>query len=203
MKKILSTLAIAVTAIIFIAGCKSGGASSGDPKATLKLFFEKMSKKDIDGAKELATKESAGMLDMMKMGLEMAEKFKEGANTEGNMTEKFKEAAFGEAIIDGENAKVPITNTKTKETIDFPLKKESGSWKVDFSMSTLMQMGMNEMNKKKEHNISEDGDTSGFNKHSQEDIEKGMKMADSMLKNMDPKKLEEVKKLLEDVQKKQ
>ena len=31
---------------------------------------------------------------------------------------------------------------KKKETVEFPLKKEDGAWKVDFTMSTLMKMGM-------------------------------------------------------------
>ncbi len=202
MKKILSILIITAAAVIFITGCKSG-ASSSDPKATLKLFFEKMSKKDIDGAKELATKESAATLDMMKKGLEMAEKMKDSINTDNDATEKFKDAEFGEATIDGETAKVPITNTKTKETIDFPLKKEDGKWKVDFSMGTLMQMGMKEMNKRGEHPITEDGDTGNIQMPSKEEMEKGMKIADSVLKNIDPKKLEEVQKLLEEAQKKQ
>jgi hypothetical protein len=52
---------------------------------------------------------------------------------------------FGDAKIDGDKATVSVTNpAKGKEPFEFPLVKEGGEWKVDFSMSTLMKMGMNQ-----------------------------------------------------------
>ena len=73
MKKITqSLLALAAIAIVF-ASC-GNKASSSDPKVVLKEFFERLSKKDIDGAAKLATKDSKSTLDMMKKGLDMAEK---------------------------------------------------------------------------------------------------------------------------------
>ena len=107
----------------------------------LTAFFEKMAKKDIDGAAKLCTKDSKGTMDLMKKGVEAAEKMK-GKEGEVKEEDDFKDMLVGDAKIDGDNATVSVTNTKKKETVEFPLKKEDGDWKVDFTMSTLMKMGM-------------------------------------------------------------
>lgn len=124
---------------LLITGCKGKDkAAGGDPKAVLTAFFEKMSKKDIDGAAALCTKDSKGMMDLMKKGME-ADKEK-GKETKED--DDFKDIVVGDAKIDGDKATVSVTNNKKKETVDFPLKKEDGAWKVDFTWATLMKMGM-------------------------------------------------------------
>jgi hypothetical protein len=80
-------------------------------------------------------------MDLMKKGIEAAEKMK-GKEGEVKEEDDFKDMLVGEAKIDGDNATVSVTNTKKNETVEFPLKKEGGDWKVDFTMTTLMKMGM-------------------------------------------------------------
>lgn len=137
---------------LLISGCKGKDkAGGGDPKAVLAAFFEKMSKKDIDGAAALCTKESKGMMDLMKKGIE-ADKQK---GKEAKEEDDFKDIVVGDAKIDGDNATVSVTNNKKKETVDFPLKKEGGAWKVDFTWATLMKMGM-DANKEKGNDLFKD-----------------------------------------------
>ena len=64
MKKVLfSFVAIGLLAL---AACTSGGGN--DPKSVAKKFFEAFKTMNMDEAAKHATKESKGMLDMMKMG---------------------------------------------------------------------------------------------------------------------------------------
>ncbi|MBL0267652.1 MAG: DUF4878 domain-containing protein [Chitinophagaceae bacterium] len=142
MKKIAIVTLMAGFIALLITGCKGKDkAAGGDPKTVLTAFFEKMAKKDIDGAAKLCTKDSKGTMDLMKKGVEAAEKMK-GKEGEVKEEDDFKDMLVGDAKIDGDNATVSVTNTKKKETVEFPLKKEDGDWKVDFTMSTLMKMGM-------------------------------------------------------------
>lgn len=191
MKKVTQLfLAVAALATIVIAGCKGG---SSDPKAVLTAFFEKLAKKDIDGAAKYATKASKSTLDMMKKGLEMAEKMGQDAK-EKDPTEEFKNLEFGDAKISGDSATVTVTK-KGEEPFDFPLVKEDGSWKVDFSMATLMKMGKEkgEMESMEElEGVSSDS----VNKEVQ-------KMADSIIQNIDPKQLEDLKKSVEQLKEQQ
>lgn len=153
-----SFLAVAVIALA-IAGCKGKDGVADNPKAVLIAFFERMSKKDLEGAAKLATKDSKGTMDMMKKAMDMAEKMKGLDKKDEDPAEDFKNMEVGDAKIDGDNATVSVTNKKKNETVDFPLKKEGGSWKVDFSMATLMKMGMDKAKQ-------------GGNDINQEDIEK-------------------------------
>jgi hypothetical protein len=126
---------MAMTAIAFT----SCGGGSNDPKTVVKNFFEKLSKKDVDGAAKYATASSKSTLDMMKKGLEMADKMPKESK-EKDPSEEFKNMEFGEARISGDTAYVPV-GKKGEKTSDIPLVKEDGKWKVDFSMGTLMKMG--------------------------------------------------------------
>lgn len=132
-------LAVAAMATIVFASC-SGGAN--EPKAVVKAFFEKLSKKDVDGAAKHATASSKSTLDMMKKGLEMADKMPKESK-EKDPAEEFKNMEFGEARISGDTAYVPV-GKKGEKMSDIPLVKEDGKWKVDFSMGTLMKMGNDE-----------------------------------------------------------
>ena len=142
MKKIAIVTLMAGFIALLITGCKGKDkAAGGDPKTVLTAFFEKMAKKEIDGAAKPCTKDSKGTMGLMKKGVEAAEKMK-GKEGEVKEEDDFKDMLVGDAKIDGDNATVSVTNTKKKETVEFPLKKEDGDWKVDFTMSTLMKMGM-------------------------------------------------------------
>lgn len=144
MKKLLTiSLFAGLTALLFTSCKGKDQAAGGDPKTVITAFFERMSKKDIDGAAKLCTEDSKTTLDMMKKAIDAAEKMKVGTDKkEDDGTEDFKDMEVGEAKIDGDNATVSVTNKKKNETVAFPLKKEKGAWKVDFTMGTLMKMGM-------------------------------------------------------------
>lgn len=190
MKKlILSVCAIAIVAAI---GCKSGGASSSDPKATLMNFFEAMSKKDLAAARKLATKESESMFSMMEMGMKMAENMK---SKEADEFKKFEpgKMEFGETKIEGDKATVPVTYKDEKETANFILKKQDGAWKVAFDKASMSEMGGEKMKDSGVDAMNEAGEDVNVNA---EDMQKGMQALDSMMK--DPK----MKEMLENMQKK-
>jgi len=195
MKKIFSFLLLAIAMGSISTGCGGGGMSNASPKEVLVAFFEKLSKKDIEGATKLATKDSKATMDMMKKGLDMAEKMKDQIKDKEDPTEEFKNMEVGEAKINGDNATVAVRNKKKEEEVEFPLKKEDGAWKVDFSMATLMKMGMDQKNK---HNAMDGEDTMrGMEGVDSASIQEGLKVMDSALKKVDPKKLEETMKALE------
>lgn len=187
MKKILRHLPVLFVFVIIISSC-GNKVDNSDPKAVLKEFFKRLSEKDIDGAAKLATDGSQFMMNMMKKGIEQAEKMKMDKK---ETDEDFKDAEFGEAKIDGETALVPITNKKKNISFDFPLKREKNSWKVDFSMESMMKMGSN-MAGKEGFNADE-----AAKQISPEDLQKVMALQDSMIKNMDPKQLEQIKEMAE------
>lgn len=195
MKKILGYLSAMLLLFVVTTSCNNSMSGLG-PKETLVAFFEKLSKKDIEGAAKYATKDSKSTLDMMKKGMDMAEKMKDqSTDADKDPAEEFKSMEVGEAKIDGEVATVAVKNKKKDTEVEFPLKKEGGAWKVDFSMATLMKMGMDE---RKKHGGDETMDAdSDVNHINPEEMQKGMQMADSMLKNMDPEKLKEASKALE------
>lgn len=135
MKKILMLLAVVCLVQV---GCKS--PSSGDPTKTLTAFFEAMEKKDIATARKLATADSKATLDLWEknMNQPMADNGKyDRARVE-----------IGDAKIDGDNATVAVKEKSSGESVNFPLQKEGGDWKVSMSMSSLMKMGMEKMQEK-------------------------------------------------------
>jgi hypothetical protein len=190
MKKMRMLLPLVAFLLIMSTSCNNGGANSSDPKAVLMEFFKRMEKKDVDGAAKLTTKGSKSTMEMVKKGMEMGEKMKDNMpKDEEDPSEGFKDAEFGEAKITGETAVVPVRSKKEKKEIEFPLVKEDGAWKVDFSMATLMKMGKDAG---ADMGMDEDG-----NNINPEDFQKSMEAADSMLKNMDPEKLKEMQKAME------
>ena len=217
MKKLLSAFTLAAVVISFLTGCKGKDAvSGGDPKTVFTAFFELMAKKDFEGAAKLATKESKGTMDMMKKAMDMGETMKDkiGDVKEKDNTEDFKNMQIGEAKIDGDNATVSVTNPgKDNATFAFPLKKEGGDWKVDFSMGTLMKMGMNEAGKKMNENKGDEeindydpSDTTYSmdklkNLMNSDSLKMGLEKLDSMMKSLDPEKMKEVKDAMEKLKK--
>lgn len=145
MKKIL-VVAIAICFIV-LSGCKSAG--KGDPKEVLHNFLTALSQKDFTKAKTYATQDSDGMISMMEMGMQSMQN-NNGENHEDKMMELVKNMKIGSAVIDGNNATVPVMDSKSNESTDFLLKKEKGNWKVAFDMSTLMNMANKKM---KEHGM--------------------------------------------------
>ena len=135
MKKVL--LAAFAGVLIMFSSCKSGG---GDPKSVLAEFFTLLSKKDLAGARKLATADSKTMLDMMEMGMK----------TDSKELEKYdaSKMEYGEAKIEGDKATVPVKEKDSGETINYVLKKEGGSWKVAFDKATIMGMATEKMNEK-------------------------------------------------------
>ena len=140
MKKLF--IVVFACSAIYISGCNSGG---GDPKTVLTSFFDAMAKKDIAAARKLATAESKSMFDMMEAGMKMA-----GNVAEDKTHEQFDKSKMemGEAKIDGDKATVNVKELKSGESVDFVLKKESGSWKVAMDMGTMMNIGMQKMKEK-------------------------------------------------------
>ena len=190
MKNKLTSLLIAAFAIILAVGCKSKDKAANDPKSVLIAFFEKMAKKDIDGAAKYATKESKGTMEMMKKAMTAAEGMKSDKKDEKDPTEDFKNMEFGDVKIDGDNATVSVKNSKKNETTEIPLKKEGGDWKVDFSMGTLMKMGMEKAgNNKGFMNDNNDVDTTGvsddINKFMNDSLKKGLEDMKDALKNLE------------------
>jgi hypothetical protein len=152
-------------------------------------------------------------MDMMKKGRDVAEKMKDtmkDAKAKDD-TEGFKDVEFGETKVDGDNATVAITNKKKAQTFEFPLKKEGGAWKVDFTMGTLMKMGMNEM-KKSGGDLFDgknDSDTAGT-EGSMKDLDKlmntdslkaAMEKAKKALDEITPEQKEKMKEMMKSLEK--
>jgi len=205
MKRITTALLSAVAAMVLLAGCKGKDSVANDPKAVIVAFFDRMAKKDFDGAAKLATADSKATIDMMKKAMTAAEGLKDkmgGTEAKEDPAEDFKNMEMGEAKIDGDNAIVPVTNKKKGKTTEFALKKEGGSWKVDFSMASLMKMGMNgaDDNEMENNNSGMDTATNNINLDGLKDsLSKALEVADSALKQMPDKVKDAMKELNEKV----
>lgn len=181
MKKIF--LAAILFSVICFSSCKTGG---GDPKAVLSEFFQALADKDMEKARKLATTDSKSMLDMMAMAMKTENKEETDKYDKANME-------YGDAKIDGDVATVPVKEKTSGETLNYTLKKESGTWKVAFDKASIMSMGMDKM-KEKGVDVSE-----GLNKAAEEmrdmnidslkeGMEKGSEALDSMAKVLEKMK---------------
>ncbi len=130
MKKIIS---IVVVAILLI-NCKSNDKIE-TPNQVFSNFADALSKKDLSKARELCTADSKAVLDFME---------KKSKDMKVMPMDKFdtSKVSFGEVIIDGDNAKMPIKDKESGVTVEFPLKKEDGVWKIAFDMKSLFDMSM-------------------------------------------------------------
>jgi hypothetical protein len=211
MKKKITPFLISAAVMILAAGCKGKDSVSNDPRAVLITFFERMAKKDIDGAAKLATRDSKSTMQMMKKAMDAAEQIGEmpGAVKKNDPSEDFKKMQIGEARINGDNATVSVTNpSKDNNTFDFPLKKEDGNWKVDFSMGTLMKMGMEQAGKNKNfmNDNNAPADTTGISDRMNkllngDSLKTGLEKLDSLMKNIDPEKMKKMKDALKSLEK--
>lgn len=176
MKKIFLA-AIVFTAICF-SSCKSGG---GDPKAVLSEFFQALADKNMEKARKLSTADSKSMLDMMEMAMKTENKEETQKYDKTNME-------YGEAKIDGDMATVPVKEKTSGETLNYTLKKESGSWKVAFDKASIMSMGMDKM-KEKGVDMSDSLDAEEMKNMNidslKEGLKKGSQTLDSLAKAME------------------
>ena len=134
MKKLI----VIVSMVVAFVGCKNNDKID-PPNKVFSSFAEALSKKDLVKARELCTTDSKAVLDFME---------KKSGNMKVSSMDKFdtSKVTFGEVIIDGDNAKMPIKDKESGVTIDFPLKKEGGVWKVAFDMKSLFDMSMETLN---------------------------------------------------------
>jgi len=190
MKKITWLLAAFAFMMLIFTACNSSEKGSSDPKEVLKEFFEKLSKKDFAGAEKLATKDSKFLFNMMKQSLAMAESYNPDSLKKEDIEENWKDVEIGEAKINDNIAYVPFKKKKEDIAFDFPLKKEDGNWKVDFSFTTMMRLGMQEA--KKRGIINDSTNIMDIQKKMQE----GLKMRDSIIENMDPATKEKMERTL-------
>ncbi len=144
-------LALAIGAVSFMLAC---GAAGGDPTDVAKKFFDAMGKKNMEEAAKYATKESKTMLDMINMGMNM------GSDSSKNNDFDMKDAEFGTAKINGDEATILIKSKKDPTGTEFTLKKEAGAWKVAFDKNSVMKIGMKKMGEKKDE-IKEAMDSAG------------------------------------------
>ncbi len=190
MRNIVKLISCSFIVAILLVSCSS--VTSNDPNAVLQEFFEHLAKKDIDGATKYVTSDSKPTMQMMKKGLDMAEKMKDSLPQSDPMKD-FQDVVIEPARIMGDSAFIVVkSKTQQRPDAEFKLLKQSSGWKVDFTMGTLMRMGM----KSVQNQGDEISDSINMNS---EEIQKGMKMADSVLKNMDPKMLDEIQKKLDNL----
>lgn len=190
MRNIVKIICYSIVSVILLASCSS--ATSNDPNAVLHEFFEHLAKKDIDGASKYVTSDSKPTMQLMKKGLDMAEKMKDSL-PQSDPLKDFQDVVIEPARVMGDSALVTVkSRSGQRPDAEFKLLKENNGWKVDFTMSTLMRMGKQSIQKQG----NEIGDSITVNS---EEIQKGMEMADSALKNMDPKMLDDIQKKLENL----
>lgn len=187
MKNIWKLIVSFLAGVVLLVACKSS-PTSNDPNEVLHGFFQHLAKKDIEGAARYVTADSKPTLQMMKKGLEMAEKVKDSLPQKDYMKE-FEDVVIEPARVAGDSAFITVkSKSEARPDAEFKLLKQPDGWKVDFTMSTLMRMGMKGA---QQHNAD-----SPLPDMNSEEMQKGMKMADSVLKNVDPKILEEIENKL-------
>ncbi|MEJ7627774.1 MAG: hypothetical protein WKF35_12995 [Ferruginibacter sp.] len=143
MKKVIGTFLI--LSVLFIS-CNTPNA--GDPKVVADQFIDAVTRKDMAAVRNLTTAESKFVLDQMENAMKSKD-----ANMKFSEFDRSK-VKLGKVSISGDNATVQVTETKSGEMIELPLKKESGKWKVSLDVSTMMNMAMKKM-KEKGINISD------------------------------------------------
>lgn len=177
--------------LVIMAACSN--VTGNDPNVVLQEFFEHLAKKDIDGASKYVTSDSKPTMQMMKKGLDMAEKTKDSA-LQNNPMKEFEDVVIEPARIMGDSALITVrSKTNKRPNAEFKLIKQSNGWKVDFTMGTLMRMGAKAAGETSSPDLTDIGSIDSS------DMKKGMEMADSILKNMDPQMLEDIQKKLKNM----
>lgn len=181
MKHILKYIISILLVSNLVIACNT--TTSNNPNEVLQSFFEDLSKRDIDGASKYVTANSRTTMQLMKKGLAEAERAKDSI-PQKDFLKEFEGLSFSPAKITG-NAAIITVSSKNHEIpdADFKLIKENSGWKVDFTMETLLRMGM-ESAKKSGH---------------EKDVQHDMQAIDSAVKNMDPKMLDELSEKLKEI----
>ena len=173
--------------LISFTGCKSGAYK--DPKTVLSNFFDAMAKKDFTEAKKYTTDDSEPMMNMAQMAMQ-------NMNDDSSRILQYRKEniEIEDAVINGDNATVPVKDRKSGEVIDFTLKKENSQWKVSVNLPTILQMARKKM---KEHGMDGMIDSLGningmsvpnIDSISKEKMEHAHKMIDSMNKMLNDAK---------------
>lgn len=189
MKKILLVVTV-LTSLLF--GCNTRKKSDENPRVVVINFFDAIQKKDIDAAKDLATADSKSMLNIIDMALKVKSDFKLDEFDQSNME-------FSEAKINGDNATVSVKEKTSGEATNLSLKRENGEWKVAFDLSSLMEMGVEQM--KNSGNGITDSISNSFDQLNIDSIEKEMEKGMKKLEENKEKIEEAVKELNKDINK--
>ena len=137
-------LFLLTASLISLAGCKSGAYK--DPKTVLSSFLDAIAKKDFTEAKKYTTDDSEPMMNMAQLAMQ---NIKDDDSSQ-ILQYRQENIELGDAVINGDNATVPVKDKKSGEAIDFTLKKENSQWKVSVNLPTLLQMARKKM---KEHGM--------------------------------------------------
>ena len=138
MKKIFFILSF-VWSVIYLIACSQ---HESNPSTVLTSFFTAIGKKDIAAAKKLATFGSQGTLDIFEQGLTIAKD-----NTILDEMD-LKKMEIGIAQIDGDDAVVPVKYRASGVSVNYPLRREDGTWKVEFTENAISNMVGNKMKEK-------------------------------------------------------
>ncbi|HOZ97770.1 MAG TPA: DUF4878 domain-containing protein [Niabella sp.] len=180
-----SFFVLAIFSIVWV-GCSSS-ATSNDPNEVLQTFFNHLAKKDIDGASKFVTSDSKPTMQMLKKGMDMAEKLKDSL-PQNDLMKDFGDVVYEDARLVSDSAFILVkSKSGARPDVEFKLIKESNGWKVDFTMSALMGMGVKAGAEKGSEVVD-----SLNNTINSEEVQKGLKMADSVLKSIDSKTLEKI-----------
>jgi hypothetical protein len=138
MKKIFTRMMLASLVVVF--GC---GSDTSDPTQSLKSFLQALEKQDYAEAKKYATDESKSLLDLMAMGNSSNQ-----ADSSSSKSSTVERIIFGDPTINGEKATVTVQQKVDQTPVTFTLKKIGNDWKVAFDKTTLLGMGMEQLNEK-------------------------------------------------------
>jgi hypothetical protein len=121
-----------VLVIMVLVGCKNND-NIDPPNKVFAGFADAFSKRDMAKVRSLCTADS-------KMTLDILEKKSKDMGMPSMKQFDTSKVTFGEAVIQGDNAVLPIKEKESGTTIDFPLKKEDGVWKIAFDAKTLWDL---------------------------------------------------------------
>ncbi len=190
MKKSTSDLCCLILLItLLFPACRA--EESNGPGAVLTSFFELLSKKDVDGAARLTTEDGQYAIAMVRKGIEWSEKLRD-TESDAESADAFSNLKIGEAVIEGNTASVPVSLKSEKKVLtNFRLIKIAGYWKVALTMENLAALGQRKP--KNDADVIMDS----IHNLNPQDIQHSKELADSILRNMDPGKVEEIQKNLE------
>ena len=128
--------AIFISCLLILNGCNS---ETQKPEIVVESFFDALSKQDFETAKELSTKKSESVLDMISLAANF-----QLQKMDSSMFDKSR-LQFGIPKIEGDSAIVEVSIKNSSEFIPLKLKKEDGDWKVAFDAETLMKIGLDKI----------------------------------------------------------